>query len=139
MLLLLMSLICHAESAEHAVKRAAIESNVSPELLWAIALVESSGCKFLYNSKTKDYGCLQINKVNLKGHDLHLITNSPYHSAKIGAKILYKLKKYQVSEPLTWFCRYNVGNRPDKKAKACLKYVNKVSNKLKQISSIAVN
>lgn len=109
--------------------------NIQQNLVRQILAVESQYCKYLYNAKTKDYGCMQINKHNLPYLlEKHRIT--PYDlmtdeikSIEAGLIILKKMqKRFKAQEPTTWACRYNVGTGmlKGKRALQCAAYLEKL-------------
>jgi soluble lytic murein transglycosylase-like protein len=103
--------------------------NIDRKLVYAIIMVESSGNIHVKPSKTKDYGIMQINRVNVKDHRIY----SDYKFQILyGVAILQQLKakRYRV-------CRYNLGIGPmtPQRERFCVKY----SARLKNFGYIAKN
>jgi hypothetical protein len=88
-------------------------------LLYKLVVVESTGCKYIYNRRSKDYGCLQVNRVHLK-HSIDMQRFSDYrYSIPAGAAILAKAKSA---------CAYHLGKAGVKRhAAACQRYKRKVA------------
>lgn len=115
-----------------AIENSAAMYGLSANLLAAIAAVESGYFVGAINSRTADYGIMQVNAHNIKALKLNkkrLLTDIQY-SMDSGAKILaWFKKKYAKKELKTWFCRYNWGTRSVKSGvgkRICNNYVQKV-------------
>lgn len=96
-------------------------------LLRRIVIIESNNCLYRTNTATSDFGCMQINSATIRGYGWHksVITNDllNVHAAAI---VLRDFKRqYAAKEPLTWACRYNVGNKT--LPIACETYLNKLA------------
>lgn len=103
--------------------RSAEYHQVDPNLLIAIIQVESSGCKKIYNRRSNDYGCGQINKVHLQGFRDMQMFSDPKFSIPVAAYLLKKAKQ----KP----CVYHLGTAGKKKfTKACEAYTIKVRKEL---------
>lgn len=96
------------------------EYGVDRRLVRAMVMVESGGCKHIYNRKTKDYGCLQVNKVHLKGRkDMQRFSDYRF-SIPEGVAIVSKLKRP---------CQYNLGKLGARKNPlTCAKYERKLKH-----------
>lgn len=113
--------------------------SIDPLLVKAIINVESSGCVRNFNSKTLDYGCMQINIKNVTALNLDkqkLLTN-PAYAIKHGVKVLKSFERFKAKEPLTWYCRYNVGTGKliKNRAKVCLMYADKVQKEIDKLKN----
>lgn len=105
--------------------------NLPPNLLAAVAMVESRYYVGAVNKKSNDFGIMQVNQYNIDAMGLskkRLLTDIEY-SIDSGARILaYFAKRYYVQEGRDWVCRYNIGTR--KKTSAleaiCKRYNKKV-------------
>lgn len=103
---------------------------VSPELLYAIAKVESNFNPKAINrnkNKTYDYGVMQINSSHYKtlGHDLWMRLSDPCTNVKVGAWILSQcIKRYGY----TWEAVgcYNANSKEKRKKYAWKVYHNLV-------------
>jgi len=86
-------------------------------------MVESSGCKRIYNRRSGDYGCGQINKIHLHGfRDMQLFSDYKF-SIPVAAYMLKKAKQD--------VCVYHLGTSGKKKfTKACETYTMKVRREL---------
>lgn len=85
---------------------------VEPQLLRAIALIESNLDHKAINPDTLDFGIAQINYKTARGFgmDLDRLTKDRAYSIEMGAKVLsYFQTRYAKREPKTWVCRYNIG------------------------------
>lgn len=127
MLLILLSI---ALADMRQVANVANINNIDPTLFRALVLVESGGRQSAINHKTHDYGIAQINKKTAAAYklDAELLKTDVTYNLNAAAKILLDFKKqYGAKEPLTWPCRYNIGNQ--KLPATCLKYLNKLKSK----------
>jgi soluble lytic murein transglycosylase-like protein len=113
----------------------AAKHGLDPVLLSAIGAVESNYYVGAVNSRSNDFGLMQINATNIKKLGLskkRLLTDIEY-SIEAGASILAWFKsRYAKKEPRNWFCRYNWGTRNLKGVggKICKKYAAKVRRRL---------
>lgn len=77
-----------------------------------------------------DFGIGQINYKTIKGYKLDqkkLMTDMTY-SVDSAARVLADFKRFQKSEPNTWYCRYNAGTRDLATIqKPCHKYIQLVA------------
>ncbi len=126
------------DSLELTIQQLSYKYGVNPKLVKAIIAVESSNCKYNYNKRSKDYGCMQINIKNIHALKLdkqRLLVDHAY-GIEHGIKILAQFKRYRHKEPLTWYCRYNVGTGKlvTRRGSLCLQYANKVQNQLNNIN-----
>lgn len=96
--------------------------------LRAIIQVESTGCKFIYNRKSGDSGCAQVNKVHFLGfRDMQLLSDYRF-SIPIGAYLLSRTKR---------LCEYNLGRAGAKKyPESCLKYERMVLKQINKLNGI---
>ena len=111
------------------------------DLLWAVAMTESSGCKKLFNVATRDYGCFQFNIKTIKAlHlDLHRITYDHAYAAHQAISYIRNLQdQYKKRERLTYICRYNVGTGTlsGLRAKTCIKYANRIEHFRSKLNTI---
>ncbi len=93
-----------------------------PILITQIILVESRGKALAYNSKTQDYGLMQINIKTAAA--MHLDTACLFNwrcNLKVGVEILSKLNRP---------CRFNVGTKTlkGKRLENCLHYESKLAS-----------
>jgi soluble lytic murein transglycosylase-like protein len=100
---------------------------VNNNLLLALIMTESSFNSKAYNSKTKDYGLMQISEWHVKRSGLNRdrLINDPEYNIKVGCEILqWFLKRYPESEAIG---RYNGGTGKDvMEWRAVKKYVGRV-------------
>ncbi len=104
---------------------------VEPQLLRAMAIVESNSDHTAVNPATLDFGILQINYKTAEAYDIdiHRLTHDRAYSIEQGAFILSTFQKQFASkEPETWVCRYNVGwgELTGKRLWQCNEYIRKV-------------
>jgi soluble lytic murein transglycosylase-like protein len=138
-----------AGEIDKEIKKVAKEYKLNYELFYAILKVESNLNQKAFNPKTLDYGIAQVNEQTAKLYNLNLklLKSNRLYNLNAGAKILADLKlKYEKKEPLTWYCRYNIGTGLlVKKAAKCIKYLNKIAKEkvprenLKIIPEIVLN
>ncbi len=81
-----------------------------------------------------DFGIGQINYKTVRNFNFNrtkLMSDIAY-SVDASAKVLSQFKRFQRSEPKTWYCRYNVGTGGlDRINPACQKYVMLVARHMK--------
>ena len=115
-------------------EKVAKKYGLDPLLLSAMAAVESGYFVGAINSRTADYGIMQINARNIKHYKFskeRLLTDVPY-SIEAGAIVLSWFKAKYAHKEKNWFCRYNVGVRKLEGAlgRICKSYASKVRSKL---------
>lgn len=118
---------------EHKIKDAVLKASkrygLDPQTLLGIAIVESSLDQWSVNTKTQDYGLMQVNQHNIRALklDRNKLLNNIEYNIDSGARILsYFVRRYGTLEGL---CRYNVGTAPvlkPRQLKRCMEYVTKV-------------
>lgn len=108
-----------------------LKYGVEPQLLKAVAQVESGLDHTAVNPYTNDYGILQINYKTAAAYNINierLISDRAY-SLDRGAFVLSEFQKqFAAKEPDTWVCRFNVGwgRLEGKRLYNCQIYLHKV-------------
>lgn len=114
-------------SESNSMRQAAAQYAVPYELLVAIAWVESSNNPNRINTRTLDYGLMQINHRTARafGHEPKSMLE-PAKSIEFAAQLLATYKQKYGHES-NWACRYNVGTHPNaSKWGSCHKYMEKL-------------
>jgi soluble lytic murein transglycosylase-like protein len=111
----------------------ALEYKLDPHLFVAIIELESAFKVNAYNSKTQDYGLVQINLHNIRSMKLNrkrLLKDADYN-LRAAASILQYMHGRYAYEP-EWYCRYNVGVGRLKgfRKRTCAKYAWLVQQRL---------
>lgn len=141
-LILAAALMGQPNTIQDIVVQAALRHHVDPQLYLAIVQQESNFQVNAYNSKSQDYGLSQINIATARAYHFNLkrLLQDPVYSANAGAIVLRDImNRHRYSEPLTGWCRYNVGSGPmvGSKAGRCLVYMNKVMKHYKRGTYVA--
>jgi soluble lytic murein transglycosylase-like protein len=113
------------------IRKAALKHKVSPELFYAIVVLESGLDPAAYNIRTRDYGLGQVNhKTAVRyGFDTERLKVDVHYNLDAAAKILSDFqRRYARIEPKTWPCRYNVGTRSyNQVAGLCSEYLKRLN------------
>lgn len=120
---------------EHKIKDAVLKASkrygLDARTILGIAIVESSLNQWAINTKTHDFGLMQVNQHNIRALklDRNKLLNNIEYNIDSGARILsYFVRRYGELEGL---CRYNVGTAPvlkPRQLKRCMEYIAKVQN-----------
>jgi soluble lytic murein transglycosylase-like protein len=120
-----------AEELYIKVEKAALRHGIDPMLYFNILQVESELDQNAFNASTHDYGIAQINHKTavLYKFSVQKLKTDVDYNLNAGAIILRDVQKsFKAKEPLTWYCRYNIGyGKLSKKAKACKSYLAKIT------------
>ena len=105
------------ESLAVLIENVSAETKADPVVVTKIVIAESRGMPYAVNTRTGDYGLMQI---NLKSHPevSAMCALTPKCNIRAGIKILSKLNR---------ICEYNTGPLTIKKMKNCLKYEQRLS------------
>lgn len=115
--ILSMLLVAHAPNPQplaYAITKVAFAEDVDPILMTQIVIAESNGRPHAINTRTGDYGLMQI---HLDAHpEIGLMCAMSLECNLVaGAKIIKSLDR---------ICQYNIGKKPmtEKRLRLCLKY-----------------
>lgn len=122
-----------AEAAQISaqIQRSARKYGLDAHLLAAILAQESGFRRSAVNEGSNDYGLAQINERTIAayGFDRQRLMVDRQYAIDAGARVLADFKqRFKAREPLTYWCRYNVGTGRlvGRRAENCLVYMNKV-------------
>ena len=88
--------------------------NLDPKMVLGILKQESQFCKYKLNTKSRDYGCMQVNAYTAKAYNFNLqsIKANEAYSILAGLIILKDLRKHKIKTlKHKWPCAYNIGNK----------------------------
>lgn len=111
-----------AKPLAQAILQVSTKYNLDPEELTRVLLVESKGRPYAYNTRSADWGIMQINETTLMSNKWTYKCALNWRcNLELGAKVLSKTNRT---------CRYNVGTGAltGKRLKACLRYERKLED-----------
>lgn len=108
-----------------AILDSAKEHSVDPYLVTRIMLHESKGVEYAYNSKTQDYGLMQVHLATARHYGFTETCLQDWRcNLDVGVYILAEMLHGKHARA----CSYNVGSHFETKMKSCLTYEASLAN-----------